>query len=164
VAHDRVQLNKELISLGSQTLEGYLNFIRVNQRSFLIESSIEKIQRSILNFKSDDNIHEPVKKWLSNFQHFAYHVSQLRFTVMQGFAFKFIKAITKYDQSGKRDGSVISILRDSNLNKLVTDEEQVHFSLLNYMKSRDLRLTPPSFSGFKTPYSLPPLETCELRA
>jgi len=97
-----------------------------------------KLTQDLHELSIPKDLNKLTSEWLSQFSLFASEIAQLRFTPMQGYAFKIIRRITKYDQFLKRDGSVISVLKEDG--KIITDEHSVHALLINYLAARDQSL------------------------
>jgi len=126
----------DLSLLNKRPLFDYISFLRNNLRYYSPTRSITSLAKNIhqINF----NVDLPVitQNWLEQFASFAHEITELRFSLMQGKAFQLIRNITKYDHFFKRDGSVISIVKDKN-DQLCNSEPQVNKILIDYLRERD---------------------------
>ena len=61
-----------------------------------------------------------------------------------------MKKVFKYDQIDKRDGSIISVIKDDS-NKIITDPELVNKQLMLTMKELQLNLSHPQPSNVEFP-------------
>lgn len=155
--YNRKQLTKDTSSLENLTLHHLIDFVRENKHHYLIQRKVEKIQQDLSNFTLPQDVNKQVKEWCEGFRSFAKDLTKLRFSRMQGLAFKIIRQITKYDQFLKRDGSVISIIKLSD-GSIITKEEEVNQALITVLQKRENELKKNYGEHTReVPFPLPPL-------
>ena len=160
---NRINLLNELKLLPkSCNISEILEFIRSYKQEFVKNIKLSKFEQGIDEFKIPSDSNSLIRDWLENFINFASQVACLRFTSFQGKAFQIIRTITKYDQFLKRDGSIITVIKDSN-GTIVTNPSNVQENLIQYLRSRDENLTKdhPPEPLISFPF-LPPISDQEL--
>ncbi len=138
--HNRLKLTKDILELENCTLTEILDYIKEYSKKYLVERKANKIQLDLNNFKLPADINNQVKIWNRNFQTFAKDIINLRFSPLQGYAFRVIKQLTKYDHYIKRDGSVITIIKKED-GTIITQENEVNCILIDTLKKREQELT-----------------------
>ena len=78
------------------------------------------------------------KQWLEDFNTFSENIIKMRFSPQQNRAFKLIKAVTKYHQMAKKDGSIITFVKLGN--NIITDSLSVADLLISHIKQNDLEM------------------------
>ena len=162
-SYDRKLITSELISLGNLPLLFYIDFLKRNLRSYEKSITLLKTDFDSANLPINPDMTQIIQVWPTEFKSFAKEVAELRFSGLQGQAFKLITAITKYDQYSKRDGSVISIIKQGN--HVITDEHMVHHLIIQELQNKDLDLF--ARFGYTRPVRPSPLkrinwqETCQ---
>jgi len=81
---------------------------------------------------SDDKI----LNWIMGFQDTVKAISLLRFSNKSKSAFNSLRLITKYDSFLKRDGSIITAVKDP-VEGIITDPNEVSQRLLNVLREND---------------------------
>lgn len=129
----------DLVMLGPLSLHDHVEFLRRNIRYYERYRSLSSPDFDLSKLPHNPDMDAITKAWLAEFQSFAFQVAELRFSGLQGEAFKLITSITKYDQYSKRDGSIISVIRQGDT--VVTDEQEVHSLIIQGLTNKDNELS-----------------------
>jgi len=141
IVYKRQEIVNNLKSLQNVNLWNLANFIKINLDHNSVPLPIDRISSSN-EFNLEHPSNDLVKAWIKDFELFAHEISYLRFSEMQGFAFKIMRSVTKYDQFLKRDGSIIICLKDQN--EFITETNLVSQKLIQFLQNRDDRLVESS--------------------
>ena len=146
----------------SDSISDTLSYIRTYIKDFCAEIRLDRIENNIDEFQIPPDSSTLIKEWIEDFRRFAQQASELRFTEFQGKAFKILRSVTKYDQHMKRDGSIISVIRDAD-GRVITQETEVHRLLIEYLKTLDHKVTLEHPAEDLLPFpALPPISRKEL--
>ena len=147
-----VNCSMTLNLLKTSKLKDLTNYIKMHQAHYTISKPLH-------NYSDADSLclelptDEVIKRWLEDFAKFAHEITELRFSEMQGYAFRMMRVVTKYNQFLKRDGSVIMCIKDGN--SVITDEDLVGKKLVQSLQKKDDELVLSSVIPIrKTPKSL----------
>ena len=135
---DRNQINREIATFTNEDITSTLTYIKDNISSFkrLRVPKLPIHDPQIFQISSDQK--RLLNDWIQDYLTFAKSVTELRFSIFQGLAFKVLRSITKYDQFHKRDGSVIKALKDHD-GHIISDPNLIAVSLINRLKFNDDR-------------------------
>lgn len=135
---DRNQINREIATFKNEDITSILTYIRDNMNSFKRFRVPKPPIHDPLIFQISSDQKRLLNDWIQDYQTFAKSVTELRFSIFQGLAFKVLRSITKYDQFHKRDGSVIKALKDHD-DHIISDPDIIAKSLINRLKLNDNR-------------------------
>ena len=163
----RQKIIEDLKTISSLSLDTQLDYLRVFKSLYSREMKISLFQKTIDNLDLKFATPKGVSEWLSSFQLFASHLTDLRFSSFQKTAFDFIRKISKYDQFQRRDGSIVSVIYESDPianNSLITDPILVNRSVIQHLKTHDEKLQENlcKLNFLKLP-NLPPLSEDKLK-
>lgn len=155
--YNRKKLTEDLLNIPNITLKNLIDHVTLYKHKYSVQRRVEKVQMDLSNFNLPEDLNGRVLVWSHNFQKFAKDIAELRFSPMQGYAFKIIRQITKYDCFLKRDGSIITVLK-LQCGRIITYEHEVNRLLLKVLTDREQYLlrVHGNFS-LDPPPALPPL-------
>lgn len=159
---DRNQINREISTFVNEDITSILAYVRDNMKLFRKVVIPKPLHSSSLNFQIVSNQKRLLSDWINDYLTFAKSVTNLRFSVFQGLAFRMLRSVTKYDQFHKRDGSIIKVIKDNN-NQIITDSNMVSKSLISHLRQNDNRFSGRSYRVWNALPSLPELTTEELK-
>ena len=141
-----------------------MDFLKENNDEFITNIKYRQPHLDLPLIHTDPSLMPDIHQWFENFNIFTTSLIDMRFSVEQKNAFSLIRKITRYQDYLKRDGSIISAIRDSN-SCIVSDPRDVAELLIGSLKDHEVEVlssvryvAPPT-----KPQSLPPLKIEELR-
>lgn len=164
VTYNRLAITNDVTAMKDLTVQDLCTYVRDQKHKYKVQRDVSKVQLDLSKLELPEDVDRRKEIWIRHFQSFAKNIAELRFSKRQGYAFKVIRQITKYDQYMKRDGSVISVIKTED-GAIINDEKEVHRLLMGVLKSREETLlkTHGSFV-VNTPNSLEPLDTEAIKA
>jgi len=161
--YHRSNIFKELIRNRNNTLSDMLDYLRNNLHNFVKYTDNLTLTKDEIDFNIPTDILKLIKEWIEDFKVFSKEISEKRFSIEQGTAFRTLKNITKYDQFMKRDGSIITSIR-MNDETITSDPSKVNRALLDVLRDNEQFL-----DTINTPLNLrqilprlPPIDTKNL--
>ncbi len=158
---DRNKINREIIALEKEDITSVLAFIKHNIHTYKNFKKPKSVVQSQLGFVIPAQRDRLLKEWIDSYFTFAQSAASLRFTTFQGFAFRVIRSVTKYDQFQKRDGSIIKAVKDDN-GDIINDPGCVSKALIDHLRNDDDRFSDRRYCLWKTLPLLPKLTEPEL--
>ena len=106
----------------------------INRKSFQ-KPTIQKL----LDAQEDSDALDIIRSY---FRQFNADMEEQRFSNLSKKFFEYLKKVFKYDQIGKRDGSIISSLKDEH-DKIITDDSEVNKQIMTTIKELQVDLSKP---------------------
>ncbi len=147
------EILREITSLVEEDISSILSFLRNNLNSYIKKRIPKFFAPDPLEFKVPNDAQRLLEDWTKDYLNFAKSACQLRFSSFQGLDFKILRRVTKYDQFYKRDGSIISVLKDQSGNT-ITNPVLVSKCIVDHLQSEDNKFQGRTYIDWTKPPAL----------